>query len=110
MTYASDLVVIADLTVFNTDFVKVGNTATVIDILPNGNLWLNCSSWEYKQLCSPHRVKPNGVAQSEVKETPLVSIVKDVTYPVSIKGTLFTFTQDEINELTEELLGFSDDF
>ena len=41
---------------------------------------------------------------------PLVSIVKDVTYHVSIKGTLFTFTQDEINELTEELLGFSDDF
>lgn len=41
---------------------------------------------------------------------PLVSIVKDVTYHVSIKGTLFTFTQDEINEITEELLGFSDDF
>jgi hypothetical protein len=41
---------------------------------------------------------------------PLVSIVKDVKYTVAIKGVDFTFTQDEINGLTEELSGFSDDF
>ena len=58
---------------------------------------------------SEYKLSSSVVAQSEVKETPLVSIVKDVTYHVNIKGTLFTFTQDEINELTEELLGFSDD-
>lgn len=53
---------------------------------------------------------PKEEETAAVKETPLVSITKDVTYTVTIKGTLFTFTQDEINKLTEELLGFSDDF
>ena len=39
---------------------------------------------------------------------PLVSIVKDVKYTVTIKGVDFTFTQDQVNKLVSELEGFVD--
>lgn len=37
----------------------------------------------------------------------LVSITQEVKYTVVIKDTTFTFTQDELDALTEELLGFT---
>lgn len=36
----------------------------------------------------------------------LVSITKEVKYTVTIKGVDFTFTQDEVNELFDEIVGF----
>lgn len=48
------------------------------------------------------------LAMTPKEETPLITVVKDVTYSVGIKGTLFTFTQDELNELVSELQGFED--
>ena len=38
---------------------------------------------------------------------PLITITQEVKYTVVIKGTTFTFTQDELDALTEELLGFT---
>lgn len=39
---------------------------------------------------------------------PLMSIVKDVKYTVTIKGIDFTFTQDQVNDLVSGLEGFVD--
>jgi hypothetical protein len=44
---------------------------------------------------------------SEKTVEALVSITQEVKYTVVIKGTTFTFTQDELDALTEELLGFT---
>lgn len=38
---------------------------------------------------------------------PLITITQEVKYTVVIKGITFTFTQEEIDELAEELLGFT---
>lgn len=38
---------------------------------------------------------------------PLITITQEVKYTVVIKGTTFTFTQEELDTLTEELLGFT---
>lgn len=38
---------------------------------------------------------------------PLITITQEVKYTVSIKGITFTFTQEEIDELAEELLEFT---
>jgi hypothetical protein len=44
----------------------------------------------------------------KVQTQPLVSIVKEVIYTVTIKGVPITLTQDELNELSIELDGFED--
>jgi hypothetical protein len=95
--------------------------------------WRSCTSWKHWQggqgadIVAYRIHKPSVASQEAItersqvsidlgKETlaspiaPLVSVIKEVTYTVTIKGTEFTFTQDELNELTEELLGFSYDF
>ena len=38
---------------------------------------------------------------------PLITITQEVKYTVVIKGTTFTFTQEELDALAEELLGFT---
>lgn len=38
---------------------------------------------------------------------PLITITQEVKYTVVIKGTTFTLTQDELDGLAEELLGFT---
>ena len=45
--------------------------------------------------------------EGAVQEVQLVSITQEVKYTVVIKGTTFTFTQEELDALTEELLGFT---
>lgn len=40
-------------------------------------------------------------------EIPLVSIMQEVKYTVVIKGITFNFTQEELDDLAEELLGFT---
>ena len=47
------------------------------------------------------------VMGSTASTDPLISITQEVKYTVVIKGTTFTFTQEELDTLTEELLGFT---
>ena len=47
------------------------------------------------------------VMGSTASTDPLISITQEVKYTVVIKGTTFTFTQEELDALTEELLGFT---
>lgn len=55
------------------------------------------------------RANPHGGADitPAVQEVQLVSITQEVKYTVVIKGNTFTFTQDELDALAEELLGFT---
>lgn len=41
------------------------------------------------------------------KQVALVDITQEVKYTVVIKGTTFNFTQEELDALAEELLGFT---
>lgn len=47
------------------------------------------------------------VMGTTVSTEPLITITQEVKYTVVIKGTTFTFTQEELDALTEELLGFT---
>lgn len=47
------------------------------------------------------------VMGSTASTEPLITITQEVKYTVVIKGITFTFTQDEIDALAEELLGFT---
>ena len=47
------------------------------------------------------------VMGSTASTEPLITITQEVKYTVVIKGNTFTFTQDELDALTEEMLGFN---
>lgn len=91
-----------------------------------------CSSWyrnptdDYKASIVAYRLHVPSVASQEaiaerLEDTlsvgidlatdastdPLITITQEVKYTVVIKGITFTFTQEEIDELAEELLGFT---
>lgn len=180
-----DKVVIEDSTLFNIDFVKVGDVATVVGLWGDDDLHLSCPTWGWEQVGSISQVRPfvdvnkeipsentqpvypkvgdkimiignkNGhnfetgeivtviedcsdeeipnwgctnkedlsyvlrgwvyVGEFELvkgeetttEEVPLVTITQEVKYTVAIKGITFTFTQEEIDGLAEELLGFT---
>lgn len=105
-----DKVVINTSYVFNRDFVKVGQVATIDSVSKDGDcLWLSCPDWDYGQMCTPRDVKlvEDVAGTDEATPVPLVTITQEVKYTVVIKGITFTFTQEEIDELAEELLGFT---
>lgn len=91
-----------------------------------------CSSWyrnhtdEYKASIVAYRLHVPSVASQEAitdvleskpsigidlareaSTDPLITITQEVKYTVVIKGITFTFTQEEIDGLAEELLGFT---
>lgn len=94
-----DSVVIVDTDLFNKDFVKAGDVATVEEIRPTGRIWLSCPTWGTTQICRPEHIKPFEEVTEEVQEDPLLSVELDITYKVTIKGVELNLTQEELDEI-----------
>lgn len=94
---------------------KYGHEFDIGEVVRLTSLDMGTSWRAYKLDGSDHwQIEPEeftlskSIEPPKVKTTPLVSIVKDVTYTVTIKGIDFWLTRDELNELSLELDGFED--
>jgi len=107
-----DLVEVITLGCLDPSIVSIGDVANVIRV-DSDRIWSKAEHWTHQQTLHdtaiPESLKfASTVEVKEVVKEPLVTVLKDVTYKVIIKGYDITLSQDELNELVSELKGFED--